>query len=42
MNRLGPANEQVKFVQVKEISDGQYLVGGYEYLSVLEYRIAEL
>lgn len=42
MNRLGSANEQVKFVQVKEISDGQYLVGGYEYLSVLEYRIAEL
>ena len=42
MNRLGSANEQVQFVQVKDISDGQYLVGGYEYLSVLEYRIAEL
>ena len=42
MNRLGPVNEQVKSMQVKEISGGQYLVGGYEYLSVLEYRIAEL
>ena len=41
MDRLAPVNEQVKSVQVEEISGGQYLVGGYEYLSVLEYRIAE-
>ena len=41
MNRLAPVNEQVKSVQVEEISGGQYLVGGDEYLSVLEYRIAE-
>ena len=29
-------------MQVKEICGDQYLVGGYEYLSVLEHRIAEL